>query len=184
MYVSQSHCDFEAPWTYVCAFKSYKSRQRWYSNAAEVDLRLQKRGVRTKSGKSPFQYFDGATMLSYQMPSRVIETVFCRQQPMPDECYVDGFEWLFDPDVANIPAHSFEVKQSGSGKDSGRGVFTKVDILEESYLAAESTVHLIEFMPSTATLIREISEEDYSHDIEVVHLYTEAYGFSSQMFVS
>lgn len=40
----------------------------------------------TKSGKGPFLFFDGATMMSYQLPHKTVESVFCRRQPTPKEC--------------------------------------------------------------------------------------------------
>eukprot|EP00985_Skeletonema_marinoi_P030927 scaffold34749_cov139-Skeletonema_marinoi.AAC.8 len=37
-------------------------------------------------GKTSLRYFDGATMKSYQMPSRAFEDNYCRQQDKPEEC--------------------------------------------------------------------------------------------------
>lgn len=76
-------------WTYIVAFKSHKTRKRWYANAAEIQVAIQKRSVRTKSGMIPFRYFDGPTMVSYQVPPRAMETVFCRRQPVPSGCFND-----------------------------------------------------------------------------------------------
>ena len=70
----------------MIGFKSYNTGKRWYANAAQVDLRVKKRSVQTKSGTSPFHYFDGPTMVSYQVPHRAVEAVFCRRQPTPKEC--------------------------------------------------------------------------------------------------
>ena len=70
----------------MIGFKSYRTGNRWYANAAEVDLRVMKRTVQTKSGTSPYHYFDGPTMVSYQVPHRAVEAVFCRRQPTPNEC--------------------------------------------------------------------------------------------------
>ena len=121
-------------------------------------------------------------MVSYQVPNRAKETVFCRRQPTPEECLVGESD--YDPSVSNIPVTSFEVKKSGSGQDSGRGVFTKVDIPEGSYISAETSVHAVGFMPSTAALIRKISREDFGNAAKVIDWYMDSYGFSSQLFVS
>jgi hypothetical protein len=84
--LDQSHCGFMSPWTYIVAFKSFSTRKRWYANSAEINLAIQKRSVRTHSGTSPFRIFDGSTMVSYQMPPKALETVFCRQEPTPETC--------------------------------------------------------------------------------------------------
>lgn len=68
------------------AFKDIKTRENWYRNAAEIELQLQKRIYTTKSGDSSLRYFDGATMTSYQIPTRAFETVHCRQEDNPKEC--------------------------------------------------------------------------------------------------
>lgn len=160
------------------AFKSYSSRQFWYANTAEVDLAIQKRTVRTKSGKTPLQYFDGATMMSYQVPSRMIETVFCRREPAPFGCNDEEFH--LDPKNQNVPTSSFEVKMSEQGKHAGRGVFTKVDIAAESYIAAESFSQSLRFYPSTYKLIAGLEEE--SDGLEALEYYMHGYGFTSRRF--
>ena len=68
------------------------------------------RTLRTKSGNSPLRYFDGATMISYQAPSRTIEDVFCKRQPTPFGCGDDEFN--FDPELPNVPTSSMEVRTS------------------------------------------------------------------------
>lgn len=120
-------------------------------------------------------------MESYQVPNRAMETVFCRRQPTPEACLVGESD--FDPAVPNIPVTSFEVKKSGSGEDAGRGVYTKVDIPEYAYLSAETSVHAVGFPPSTAALIRNMSNEDFGDAIDVVDYYMDGYGFSSQLLV-
>ena len=62
------------------------TRKRWYRSSAEVELDLSRRILPTKDGKTSLHYFDGATMKSYQMPSRAFEDNYCRQQDKPEEC--------------------------------------------------------------------------------------------------
>eukprot|EP00985_Skeletonema_marinoi_P022099 scaffold13905_cov119-Skeletonema_marinoi.AAC.6 len=91
----ESHCEFLAPWTTLIAFKDVETRKRWYRSSAEVELDLSRRILPTKDGKTSLRYFDGATMKSYQMPSRAFEDNYCRQQDKPEECAEkesDGFE--------------------------------------------------------------------------------------------
>ena len=165
----------------MVGFKSYSTRKRWYANAAEVDLAIQKRSVRNKSGTTPFKYFDGPTMVSYQIPPRSMEVVFCRRNPTPKEC-LQGYH--FDPEYPNVPASSFEVKKSSVGENAGRGVFAKVDIPKNAYLSLETSVHCVIFMPSTVALIVALEQEPLGNGLEVLVYYMEGYGFSSQIFVS
>jgi len=82
----ESHCEFGAPWTTLIAFKDVETRKRWYRSPAAVELDLSRRILPTKDGKTSLRYFDGATMKSYQMPSRAFEDNYCRQQDKPEEC--------------------------------------------------------------------------------------------------
>lgn len=88
----EAHSGFLAPWSTLVAFRDIKTRENWYRNGAEIELQLQKRILRSKSGSSSLRYFDGATMSSYQVPSRGFETVHCRQEETPKDC--DKIEWL------------------------------------------------------------------------------------------
>jgi len=167
----------------VIGFKSYKTRQQWYANAAQINLQIQKRGMRTKSGESPFRYFDGPTMVSYQLPHRTMEAVFCRRQPTPEACLAGSYN--YDPAIPNLPASSFEVKHSGISENTGLGIFAKVDIPEGAHLSAETKVHAVEFLPSTGYLIENLSKDDTAGDaIDVFMWYMDRYGYSSQKFVS
>ena len=82
----ESHCEFGAPWTTLIAFKDVDTRKRWYRSSAAVELDLSRRILPTKDGKTSLRYFDGATMKSYQMPSRAFEDNYCHQQDKPEEC--------------------------------------------------------------------------------------------------
>lgn len=67
---------------------------------------------------------------------------------------------------------------SEQGNSAGRGVFTKVDITEESYIAAETHSQTLRFYPSTYNLITELEEE--AEALEVVEYYMHGYGFTSR----
>ena len=58
---------FYAPWIYLACFKSSKSRTSWYDTAAAINIKLHQRIHKTKSGKPTLVYFDGPTMVSYQI---------------------------------------------------------------------------------------------------------------------
>jgi hypothetical protein len=179
-YYLQSHCGFGAAWTFIVAFKSYSSRKLWYANSAEIELAIQKRTVRTKSGNSPLRYFDGATMMSYQVPSRTIETVFCRRDPAPYACNDNAFQFV--PELPNLPASSMEVRISGQGEHSGRGVFTKVNVVNGTYISAETSAKSLRFYPSTYKIIIDLVEkcEKQAEELEVFEHYMHGYGFSSR----
>jgi len=180
----QSHCGFGAAWAYLVAFKSYSSRKRFYANTAEIELAIQKRTVRTKSGQTPLRYFDGATMVSYQMPSRSMENVFCRREPTPPECGVG--EYHYNPELSNVPTSSMEVKVSGQGEKAGRGVYTLVDIAKDTYISAETASQSLRFFPSTHALIIELLTKcpEQAEALEGFEYYMYGYGFSSRKLVS
>lgn len=119
-------------------------------------------------------------MISYQVPHRVVETVFCRRQPPPEEC----LEYIFDPSLPNTPADALEVKMSSISDTAGRGLFTKVDIPEESYLSAETAAHPVSFMPSTVNLVESLAKDNADYKVNILPWYMEGYGFTSQSFVS
>ena len=90
----ESHCGFGAPWSTLVAFKEIATRKRWYRSSAEIELNLSHRILPTKDGKSSLRYFDGATMMSYQIPEKTFEDVHCRQQTKPHDCNEDSIQGL------------------------------------------------------------------------------------------
>ena len=94
----ESHCEFEAPWTTLVAFKDVETRNRWYRSPAEVELDLSRRILTTKDGKSSLRYFDGATMKSYQSPPPEhlkTTTVVSRTSPknVLTKCALEMIRW-------------------------------------------------------------------------------------------
>ena len=169
----------------MVAFKSYKTRERWYSNTAKIEIEIAGRRVKTNSGENPFKYFDGPTMVSYQVPPKAMEIVYCRQVPIPKEC--EAGEYTYDLEAPNFSLDSFEVKMSGGGENAGRGVFAKVDIPRDAYLSAETSCHQVHFMPPTLELIEAMNNETYAEinsRIVPVEAYMHGYGCTSRSFVS
>ena len=152
---TEAHCGFEAPWTFLVSFKSDETQERWVSSEAQVNLEIQKRSTRRKDGKLPFDYFDGATMVSYQHPGKARVTVFCRRDPAPDGCN-GGFGYGYDPERENVPMSSLNVSTSLVGENAGRGVFTLVDIPANSYIGLETQVHPVVFEASAHPLIEKM----------------------------
>lgn len=121
-------------------------------------------------------------MVSYQVPHRMVEAVFCKRQPTPEACLPGQYE--FDPELPNVPSSSFEVKQSAVGDQAGRGLFTKVEIPEDAYLSAETNVQALKFMPTTVDLIQSLAEEDIGKSLDIFNWYMTGYGFYSRTYVS
>lgn len=147
----EPHCGFEFPWNFFVSFKSAQlNSERWFSSETQFNVEMHKRSVRRRDGQSPFEYFDGATMLSYQRPTKASVSVFCRQTPTPEGCHdVHGF----DPEALNIPKSSLKLAKSLVGENAGPGVFTMVDVPENSYIALETVINRIKIHPIQEKLI-------------------------------
>ena len=87
----QAHTDFDATWSYLVALKDDNLRANWYRSAPKLDIELHNRIHRTKSGKPAMHSFDVATMTQYQVPPKVFEINYCRQNASHQECFVDPF---------------------------------------------------------------------------------------------
>jgi hypothetical protein len=93
----EEHCGFHAPWSFFVFFRDEKNtKARWYTSPATVDLELSQRAVSTISGDFPFKYFDGATMMTYQYPTKAEQNVYCRTFPHASGCrtakYLDALD--------------------------------------------------------------------------------------------
>jgi hypothetical protein len=174
---SESHCGFDFPWNFFVSFKSAESQSRWFSSEAQINLEVQKRSIRQRDGQSPFVYFDGATMLSYQHPDIASATVFCRRDPAPKGCG-EGPSG-YDPEIENIPLSALKISKSHVGENAGRGVFSLVDIPVNSYIALESMVHPIRFGASAIVLVESLAKQSLFKDfwIGVVESFMHGYGY-------
>lgn len=196
--VAKGHCGFGGAWSFVVAFKAYSTRRRWYRNPAEVNVAIRKRAKRTKSGANPFVHFDGATAVSYQVPPRSFESVFCRRQPTPLECLDSRLK--FNPSLPNAPISSFEVKASGVGKRAGRGVFAATDIPRYTYTALEEAGKTVRFYPYTYQMVVKLNEDGplpkllrkvggdawrskVARQYDTISYYAHGYGFTNRKHV-
>eukprot|EP00548_Thalassiothrix_antarctica_P004162 CAMPEP_0194146414 /NCGR_PEP_ID=MMETSP0152-20130528/20575_1 /TAXON_ID=1049557 /ORGANISM="Thalassiothrix antarctica, Strain L6-D1" /LENGTH=776 /DNA_ID=CAMNT_0038846929 /DNA_START=377 /DNA_END=2707 /DNA_ORIENTATION=+ len=170
----QNHGGYSDTWNYLMAAKSLEARKNWYENAAQINMRLKKRLVKSKSGSSVLQYFDGSTMEQFQFPGKSVEKVFCRETPTPATCVFRGF----DPYVQNIKVEKLKVQKSNISEKAGRGLFTTVDIPKGSYIAAETAVHILDFKPDTLKLITDMETNVTSHITGLLY-YIEGYGFAN-----
>ena len=154
----------------------------WFRNTAALELALHKRLLKTKSGKPSLKYFDGATMKSYQLPHKAYETVYCREEPTPVDCY----SWDESFSSENVVEHSnLEVKLSDIGEEGGRGVFTNVDIKEGSVLSMKQLTELVEVPSLSVSLInKSIAKTSAMSGLKKVQNFMYGYGWQSSVKVS
>ena len=135
-------------------FKDDRSRASWYRTAAQVEVELRRRVHRTRSGGPALLHFDSPTMVGYQVPSKVFETMYCRKvEETPWECY----EYLgIDAGHVNIPISHLEVRRSGVGEHAGRGLFAARDIPADAVLDMNQSVKAFHIMPSTWSVIEDM----------------------------
>ncbi len=147
----------------------------WYRNEAEAQVAIHHRILRTHSGAPALKYFDGATLKGYQVPHKVFESTFCRQDPTPEGCAKGNRK------IDDIPQSSLQVKQSSIGDVSGRGVFTKVDIKKGMSIGREAASNPLYFPPSATQMI---THYDYgSEEISKVFDYMDGYGWQVDTLV-
>merc|ERR1740124_1451606 len=169
----ESHAQFGEPWTFLVAMKSLRYEPQWGQNQAEVNRKIHDRIIHTHSGTPALQQFDGSTMEGYRVPSKVFEVAYCRKVPTPVSC-----DSTFAVRRKNIPVSSLEVRISDV-EGGGRGVFTKVDIEEGSFLGMAEAPMKVHFPPSTMDIIYGLTEDftKYAESlIRMVH-YADGYGW-------
>jgi hypothetical protein len=169
------NCGFDGSWTFIVAAKDKENDMRWYMRHAGVEVEIRKRILRTVSGAPALKYFDGSIMQTYQFPHKVFEVVFCRKEPKPASC-------LMDVSRDNIPLSDFEVKMSGVGDGSGRGVYTKVDIKQGSAISMKEQARPVHIPASSLALVHKYM--DTSAEIMKAYGYIDGYGWETESFVS
>lgn len=138
---ADAHGGFLDVWTFMIAFKSFTSERRWFANQAQVDMELHRRSMPTKSGDTPFLYFDGATMASFQLPSRVTSDFKCKMNVHPGYCRENNG---FDPHAEHFHTSSM-VDINGSVVSSG------------AYMGLDQAVNALEFELSTRNVVDKLS---------------------------
>jgi hypothetical protein len=142
---TESHGPVLALWTFVVALKDANTRARWFRSEANVNLDLHRRARRLQNNDKelPFQFFDGATFMTYQFPNRIAEETWCRSNA--GKC-ANGHG--FDPSIPNRNESSYRVARS-SVANGGRGVFALEDIPKGSYMGNEECVNGMFVPPNT-----------------------------------
>ena len=142
----EGHSHYDAPWSYLVSFKNYKSRARWYRNAAEIEVGLRQRIHSTKSRQPVLRFFDGSTMMSYQLPSKTQEVIYCRSVDAPWEC-----DLAFNPHTK----HSYYQlgDQGGGAEENIRRSQQSKDVHKEADTPIREDMNTFHILPSTWSLI-------------------------------
>jgi len=169
------NCGFMSAWTFLVVMKNSIHRENWYQTAAELDVEIHSRILRTHSGEPALQYFDAAVMSTYVHPHKVFETVYCRARPQPESCV--AMEMMSQPKVENASLDKFEVRLSGAGEKSGRGIYAKVDVAKGTTIARREASRPVFIHPSSLWRIFDYME--MSSDINDVWKYVDGYGWQT-----
>jgi len=166
------------PWHYLVALKNYSSRAGWHRTAPELQIELQQRLHKTKSGLPILRYFDATTMISFQLPPKAQETTYCRKEDEPWEC--DEIVGVH-PEFVSLPSSEYlKVEKSGLG----RGLFASKNIPKDGTLSLDESGKSFHFPPLTWSVIKSLiewaEENDDTHpyvEDEYIALYTFAEGY-------
>lgn len=119
---------------------------------------------------------------------------------MPFEC--TDARYIYNPELPSVPVSSLEVRVSGQGETSGRGIYTKQDVPPHAYIAPEVAVDTLHFWPFTTRIIEELYEDGpvneamlerdlglpwkgkIARQCDCVYYYMHSYGFTSRKHVS
>jgi len=109
---SEGRCHFFAPWQFLVAFKNIHASDKWFRSEAEVELQLQQRLHRTKSGKPILQYIDGHVMRDYQVTHKVITTNNCRSRDEGNDLKCSASKTpasRWDASLVSLPFHRLDI---------------------------------------------------------------------------
>lgn len=168
-----SHGGFLGVWSFLVVFKDLKTKGRWYANQAEVDRRIQGRVLETVE-EPLFRHFDGATMMTYQYPSRSTENDFCHETKPPLMCDMGHG---FDPFAPNAPVSAFHLNKSDATllSDPTR-LYVNKDVAKGSYVAIEDSVNKLILDPRTSYLVEANKK---SSEVLRFKKFVEKHGFAS-----
>lgn len=171
----EDHGGLDESWSFVIAFKDLETRKGWSVSQAEIDLKLQQRAIEMRDGtQTPFRYFDGATMMAYQFPTRPDEACSCRTIPAPPFCFVGNG---FDPKCIHASSNAFEVKKSENA--AVPRIFARESIPKGSYLAIDDIVGDLIIPATTLRLIQEFHNSTFACMWESLNSYMLEHGHST-----
>ncbi|KAL7568213.1 hypothetical protein ACA910_004214 [Epithemia clementina (nom. ined.)] len=168
---NEAGCGFDDAWKFFIAPTDRHGQLRWFASEAQADLDIARRSALTKSGESAMKFMDGATMASYQTPSRKTENLYCKY--LAESNVNDRCSYRIDSDTVNVPSSAFEIRPADNA-GAGQGVFSVEDIPAKAYLALDERVHGMLVMPKTLQLIDTMDEA--SGYLNRIHLFVHGYG--------
>ena len=177
------HGGLRKPWMFLIAAKDDDCRTEWYRSQAQLDVAIHKRILRTYSGTPALKYFDSGQMRAIMYPHKNFEKAFCRAVPTPESCQLITRENERGR-KPNVPVLDLEVRISGAGEHSGRGLFTCTDIAKGSTIGRKDSARVIQFYPDSTKLVEKYMETPSGADLSKVHHYLEGYGWDNNVFVS
>lgn len=89
------------PGSMLIVCRSVNCRQHFYATSDVIDYQIYDRLVHRHSKARSLENYDGIVHLSYQVPPKAWETVYCRREPTPFECayrHLDFGRQIFDYD--------------------------------------------------------------------------------------
>jgi len=157
----EAHCGFEEPRGFMVVCKSENCRHQWYADSDAIDFEVYQRIRHTKSGENALSHYDGATQYTFSVTPKAWETVYCRREPMPEECHYRGLDMdteihEFDTDSEES---SFYIKKDETTGEA-LGIFAATDIEEGSYIMPHD-------MASSFTISKE-SKDNLKENAEVM----------------
>ena len=161
------------PWSYLVALKDYKSKARWHRTTPELQIALRQRLHQTKSGRPVLRYFDAATMVSYQLPSRAQETTYCRQEAGDDDERDCDSVLGFFSDHVHLPIEYLRVGKSGIGERAGRGLFATRDIPSHASIGINKSVNGFHFPPLAWSVLNSMVEWSAENENEFPYVEDE-----------
>lgn len=93
---TEAYSGFWDHWTFVAAFKDWRSVEPWHQSQAMTELDVRRRVSPSSSTSaqssslsslsSSLRFFDGAVLRTFSHPSRYDQETFCRKHPVPRYC--------------------------------------------------------------------------------------------------
>jgi hypothetical protein len=135
---------------FAVAFRSIENGlEQWRLSEANYQVAMHQRWRSSVMEEMDTSFFDSADMLRIQFPSRHSAESSCDHNKHlivdideDDDMFCDKG---LNPSYPNVPAKNFYMAKSTVGENAGRGVFTSIDLEQESYLMAEGYAHDLTF---------------------------------------
>jgi len=138
----EAHCGFLEPHSFLVVCRNAQScRSRWWAESDTIDYQVYDRILQTHSKDRPLVHYDGSTHFTYRFPPKAWETVYCRREPMPEECHymaldpkVQVFDYKIDETNAEQEAPDSAFHAEWLEKSDSYKVTANVDIPQGSYI--------------------------------------------------